>query len=139
MSIKVTYEHDDYPIVAFSGIGNEPTVTFDTEINRSSAGYIIGVIDKITLNGVIYSTGSLNNNDNYGNSNGAWKNLASDIRLLQTGLMGASGYFVEKVLFMSLIRNLPLSTVLILIILLMITGPKLLIILFLYLFLILVI
>ena len=86
MSINVTYFHDEYPIVAFSGIGNEPTVTFDTEINRSSAGYIIGVIDKITLNGVIYSTGSLNNNLNYQGSNGAWKNLASDIRLLQTGL-----------------------------------------------------
>lgn len=81
MSINVKYGS-----FSFSGIGNEPTVTFDTEINRSSAGYIIGVIDKITLNGVIYSTGSLNNNLNYATNDGAWKNLSSGIRILQTGL-----------------------------------------------------
>jgi len=81
MSINVKYGS-----FSFSGIGNEPTVTFDTEINRSSAGYIIGVIDKITLNGVIYSTGSLNNNLNYATNDGAWKNLSSGIRVLQTGL-----------------------------------------------------
>ena len=81
MSISVKYGN-----FSFSTIGNEPTVTFDTEINRSSAGYIIGVIDKITLNGVIYSTGSLNNNLNYATNDGAWKNLASGIRVLQTGL-----------------------------------------------------
>jgi hypothetical protein len=81
MSITVKYGN-----FSFSGIGNEPTVSFDTEINRSNAGYIIGVIDKITLNGVIYSTGSLNNNLNYSNNNGAWSNLSSGIRVLQTGL-----------------------------------------------------
>lgn len=81
MSITVKYGN-----FSFSGIGNEPTVSFDTEINRSNAGYIIGVIDKITLNGVIYSTGSLNNNLNYSNNDGAWSNLSSGIRILQTGL-----------------------------------------------------
>lgn len=81
MSINVRYGS-----FSFSEIGNEPTVSFDTEINRSSAGYIIGVIDKIKLNGVIYSTGSLNNNTNYANNNGAWNNLASGIRFLQTGI-----------------------------------------------------
>lgn len=81
MSITVKYG-----TLEFNTLGNEPTVSFDTEINRSSAGHIISVTDKIKLNGVIYSPGKLNNNGNYDTSVGAWRNIAGNIKFLQTGL-----------------------------------------------------
>lgn len=76
MSINISYGS-----FAFSGVGNQPSVVFDTEINRSSAGYITQVTDKIKLNGVIYGTGALNTKDNANKNEGAWVSL----------LKGASG------------------------------------------------
>lgn len=74
MSINISYGS-----FAFSGIGNEPSVVFDTEINRSSAGYITTVTDKIKLNGVIYGTGALNTSGNATTNAGAWVSLASGL------------------------------------------------------------
>ena len=81
MSIDVTYGN-----IAFSGIGNDPTVSFDTEISRSNAGYIINVTDKIKLNGVIFATGQLNNSTNITNNQGAWNELTKGINILRTGI-----------------------------------------------------
>jgi len=81
MSINVTYGN-----FQFSSIGNDPTVSFDTEITRSNAGYIIGVIDKIKLNGVIFSTGELNSASNSGKTEGGWNELRGGINFLRTGI-----------------------------------------------------
>jgi hypothetical protein len=83
MGINVSYGS-----FAFSGIGNEPSIVFDTEINRSSAGYITTVIDKIKLNGVIFGTGELNISGNATDNKGAWLSLA-------TGLSGLRDAFAK--------------------------------------------
>lgn len=41
-----------------------PTISFDTEINRSEAGYIVNTVDKITLKGVLFASGSQPNLSN---------------------------------------------------------------------------
>jgi hypothetical protein len=83
MSINISYGS-----FAFSGIGNEPSISFDTEISRSSAGYITSVADKIKLNGVIFGTGALNVSGNATKNDGAWYALA-------TGLSGLRDAFAE--------------------------------------------
>lgn len=92
MSIAVSYGS-----FAFSGIGNDPLVSFDTQINRSEAGYIIGTTDKIRLNGVIFGTGRLNNSGNANDplNSQAWTKLASGIRFLSTGLQDYSSLTIK--------------------------------------------
>lgn len=38
-----------------------PNVQFSTEIKRSDAGYMIGTVDKIVLNGLLFGSGEINN------------------------------------------------------------------------------
>lgn len=82
MSINVTYGNFN-----FDTIGNAPTVVFDTEINRSSAGYIVGVTDKVKLNGVIFASGKLNDASNWNNfTNGAWVELFDKVNQLKNNI-----------------------------------------------------
>lgn len=91
MSINLTYGN-----FAFSGIGNEPTVSFDTEITRSQAGYIIGVTDKIKLNGVIFATGAINDSSNASNNKEtAWNQLSAGIGVLRTGLQDYNSLIIK--------------------------------------------
>lgn len=91
MSIKVKYGTFD-----FDTVGNAPTVVFDTEINRSAAGYIVGTTDKVKLNGVIFATGSLNNSSNGSNYNdGAWVDLLNNVNLLKNSIQDYLSLTIE--------------------------------------------
>lgn len=107
MSIAVSYGS-----FAFSGIGNDPLVSFDTQINRSEAGYIIGTTDKIRLNGIIFGSGRLNDAGNVNNSvtSNAWTVLSSGIRFLSTGLKDYSSLTI-KCGNTEIYKSDPLSTI----------------------------
>lgn len=92
MSIEVSYGS-----FSFSSLGNDPLISFDTQINRSEAGYIIGTADKIRLNGIIFGSGKLNNAKNANNpaDSQAWLKLASGITFLSTGLKDYSSLLIK--------------------------------------------
>lgn len=92
-----------YGTFAFSGIGNDPLVSFNTNIERSSAGYIVGVYDSIKLDGVIYAEGEINDSGNKSKNSGAWTNLIKSV----TGLVGLSGAFVDYQELQLLCNNIP--------------------------------
>jgi hypothetical protein len=107
MSIAISYGS-----FAFSGLGNDPLVSFDTQINRSEAGYIIGTTDKIRLNGIIFGSGRLNDAKNANDpvTSNAWTTLASGIGFLSTGLKDYSSLTI-KCGSTEIYKSNPLSTI----------------------------
>lgn len=60
-----------------------PDITISTEIQRSDAGYGIGTVDKITLNGVLYASGSEINQSGTAKNKSSINNLMVQLSGLQ--------------------------------------------------------